>query len=184
MIYVITGIILGVVGGIVLEKLGMAKHVADWVQNLGEQKAINEKDERTFKVRWPEINKEAKATLKKLVIYIFVGIAIGSFIHGYVPESFFQEYISKDNIFAVPVAVIAAIPLYIDASGVLPIVSSLVEKGVTIGTAIAFMMGSVGLSLPEGLLLKKVMKPKLIFAFFTTIGLGMIISGYLFNIIL
>ena len=182
-IYVLSGIILGVVGGIILEKLGMAEYVADWIKELGESKAEATKDKRRFSERLPEINSEALKTLKKLIPYIFVGLAIGSFIHGYVPESFFQTYISKSNPFAVPIAVILAIPLYIDAVGVLPIIESLVDKGVPLGTAIAFMMASIGLSFPEALLLKKVMQKKLIIAFFTTIGIGMIISGFLFNLI-
>lgn len=182
-IYVLSGIVLGVLGGILLEKLGMAEQVADWIKELGESKAEISKDKRLFRERLPEINSEAIKTLKKLIPYIFVGLAIGSFIHGYVPESFFETYISKSNPFAVPIAVILAIPLYIDAVGVLPIIESLVDKGVPLGTAIAFMMASIGLSLPEALLLKKVMKKKLIIAFFTTIGIGMIISGFLFNLI-
>ncbi|WP_272150148.1 permease [Tenacibaculum aiptasiae] len=182
-IYVLTGIILGVVGGILLEKLGMAKYVANWVKELGESKAEATKDTRTFMQRLPEINNEALTTLKKLVPYIFLGLAIGSFIHGYVPQSFFEAYISKTNPFAVPIAVLLAIPLYIDAVGVLPIIESLIEKGVPLGTAIAFMMASIGLSFPEALLLKKVMQKKLIIAFFSTIGIGMIISGFFFNLI-
>lgn len=182
-IYVLSGIILGVLGGIILEKLGMAQYVADWIKELGESKAEVVKDTRNFGQRLPEINSEALQTLKKLIPYIFIGLAIGSFIHGYVPESFFETYISKSNPFAVPIAVILAIPLYIDAVGVLPIVESLVAKGVPLGTAIAFMMASIGLSFPEALLLKKVMQKKLIIAFFTTIAIGMIISGFLFNLI-
>jgi uncharacterized membrane protein YraQ (UPF0718 family) len=182
-IYVASGIILGVLGGIILEKLGMAQYVADWIKELGENKSEVTKDERRFSLRLPEINTEALKTLKKLIPYIFIGLAIGSFIHGYVPESFFETYISKSNPFAVPIAVVLAIPLYIDAVGVLPIIESLVEKGVPLGTAIAFMMASIGLSFPEALLLKKVMQKKLIIAFFTTIGIGMIISGFLFNLI-
>ncbi|KAB1154195.1 permease [Tenacibaculum aiptasiae] len=182
-IYVLTGIVLGVVGGILLEKIGMAKYVANWVKELGESKAEATKDTRTFMQRLPEINNEALTTLKKLVPYIFLGLAIGSFIHGYVPQSFFETYISKTNPFAVPIAVLLAIPLYIDAVGVLPIIESLIEKGVPLGTAIAFMMASIGLSFPEALLLKKVMQKKLIIAFFSTIGIGMIISGFFFNLI-
>lgn len=182
-IYVLTGIVLGVLGGIILEKLGMAEHVADWIKNLGNQKAEATKDHRKFKQRLPGINAEALNTLKKLIPYIFIGLAIGSFIHGYVPESFFETYISKSNPFAVPIAVVLAIPLYIDAVGVLPIIDSLVGKGVPLGTAIAFMMASIGLSFPEALLLKKVMQRKLIVAFFTTIGIGMILSGFFFNLI-
>ena len=184
LIYVITGIILGVVGGILLEKLGMAKHVADWVKELGQNNTKTERDSRPLLQRLPEVNKEALQTLKKLTPYIFIGIAIGSFIHGYVPESFFENYISKSNPFSVPIAVVLSIPLYIDAVGILPIIESLVTKGVPLGTAIAFMMGSVGLSLPEALLLKKVMKKKLIITFFVTIGIGMVISGCFFNMIL
>lgn len=183
LIYVLTGIALGIIGGIVLEKLGMAQYVADWIKELGENKAEATNDKRHFLERLPEINIEALKTLKKLIPYIFVGLSIGSFIHGYVPESFFETYISKSNPFAVPVAVILAIPLYIDAVGVLPIIGSLVDKGVPLGTAIAFMMASIGLSLPEALLLKKVMQKKLIIAFFITIGTGMIISGFFFNLI-
>lgn len=182
-IYVLTGIVLGVLGGILLEKFGMAKYVANWVKELGESKAEATKDKRTFFQRLPEINTEALITLKKLVPYIFIGLAIGSFIHGYVPQSFFETYISKSNPFAVPIAVLLAIPLYIDAVGVLPIIESLIGKGVPLGTAIAFMMASIGLSFPEALLLKKVMQKKLIIAFFTTIGVGMIISGFFFNLI-
>ena len=182
-IYVVSGIVLGVVGGIVLEKLGMSKYVAEWIKQLGEHKVENVEDKRSFWEHLPEIQAEAKTTLKKLVPYIFIGLAIGSFIHGYVPESFFETYISKSNPLAVPLAVLLAIPLYIDAVGVLPIIESLVDKGVPLGTAIAFMMASIGLSFPEALLLKKVMQKKLIIAFFSTIGIGMILSGFFFNLI-
>ncbi|WP_332914550.1 permease [Algoriphagus boritolerans] len=96
---------------------------------------------------------------------------------------FFETYLSKSNPFAVPIAVFVSIPLYIDAVGVLPVLDSLVNKGVPLGTAIAFMMGSIGLSLPEALLLKKVMQKKLIIAFYFTAAAGMILSGYLFNLI-
>ncbi len=182
-IYVLTGITLGVVGGIVLEKMGMAQHVADWIKNLGENHSEMEKDTRSFSQRLPEINTNAVTTLKSLVPYVFVGLAIGSFIHGYVPEEFFETYISKSNPLAVPIAVLLAIPLYIDAVGVLPIIESLVDKGVPLGTAISFMMAAIGLSFPEALLLKKVMNKPLIIAFFSTIGIGMILSGFFFNLI-
>lgn len=182
-IYVISGVVLGVVGGIILEKMGMAKYVADWVKELGENKVEQIEDKRSFVEHLPEIHLEAITTLRKLIPYLFIGLAIGSFIHGYIPESFFETYISKSNPLAVPLAVLLAIPLYIDAVGVLPIIESLVDKGVPLGTAIAFMMASIGLSFPEALLLKKVMKKKLIIAFFSTIGIGMVISGFFFNLI-
>ena len=182
-IYILSGILLGVLGGMLLEKLGMSKHLADWVQDLGEQHVEQNNEKISFRNRWSNIHVESMKTLKKLVPYVFIGLAIGAFIHGYVPQSFFETYISKSNPFAVPIAVLMSIPLYIDAVGVLPILESLVDKGVPLGTAIAFMMGSIGLSFPEALLLKKVMKKKLIFAFFSTIAVGMIISGFIFNLI-
>ncbi|MDZ7807469.1 MAG: permease [Gracilimonas sp.] len=154
-IYIISGILLGIFGGIILEKLGMAKYVADWLQDLDKSNTQVKEDERSFLQRIPEINAEALQTTKNLMPYIFVGIAIGAFIHGYVPQSFFEEYISESNPLAVPIAVVLAIPLYIDAVGILPIIESLIGKGVPLGTAIAFMMASIGLSLPEALLLKK-----------------------------
>lgn len=103
-----------------------------------------------------------------------------AFIHGYVPEAFIERYISGNNLFAVPIAVIFAIPLHVYAVSVLPILESLVKKGAPLGTAIAFMTGAIGLSLPKASLLKKVMKKELIFVFFATIGVGMIVSGYFF----
>lgn len=182
-VYILTGIVLGVLGGMLLEKMGLSRHIADWVQNLAYQKNTAGGVNKSFKERIPGIHKQASVTVKKLVPYIFLGILIGSFIHGYVPESFFRETVSADNIFAVPIAVILAIPLYIDAVTILPVIESLTGKGIPLGTAIAFMMGSIGLSLPEAILLKKVMKPKLIVSFFVTIGVGMVLSGYFFNLI-
>jgi len=105
-------------------------------------------------------------------------------MHGYIPEGFFERYMSKDNLLAVPIATLLAVPMYSNASGILPVVQVLVAKGIPIGTAIAFMMGVVGLSLPEAMLLKKVMTFKLIGIFFGVVTLCIIISGYLFNIIL
>ena len=105
-------------------------------------------------------------------------------MHGYIPEGFFEQYMSKDNLLAVPISTIVAIPMYSNASGVLPVVQVLVDKGIPLGTAIAFMMGVVGLSLPEAMLLKKVMTFKLIGIFFGVVATCIIISGYIFNIIL
>ncbi|WP_040280030.1 permease [Psychroserpens damuponensis] len=183
LIYILSGIILGIIGGIILDKMGMSEHVAEWLKEIKPATNNTIANQKSLMQRFPAINNEAKNTLRKLVPYIFIGIGIGAFIHGYVPQSFFETYISESNPFAVPIAVIMGIPLYIDAVGVLPVVETLVDKGVPLGTAIAFMMGSIGLSLPEALLLKKVMQKKLIIAFFSVIGIGMIISGYIFNLI-
>ncbi|MEC7265199.1 MAG: permease, partial [Bacteroidota bacterium] len=139
---------------------------------------------QTFGQRLPIIWREALKILKGVLPYVIIGIAIGGLMHGYIPEGFFEKYLDKDNLFAVPIATILAVPMYSNASGILPIVQVLVDKGIPLGTAIAFMMGVVGLSLPEAMLLKKVMTLKLIGIFFGVVTLCIILSGYLFNIIL
>jgi uncharacterized membrane protein YraQ (UPF0718 family) len=186
-IYVVSGVILGMVGGIILGKLKLEKHLSPWVQGvlanaLAEGDFENEK--KTFLKRLPEIFKEAFGILKSVFIYVVVGIGIGAMMHGFIPTGFFEQYISKTNPFAVPIAVILGIPMYSNAAGVLPIIQVFVQKGIPVGTAIAFMMAVVGLSIPEATLLKKVMTWKLIAIFFGVVSICIILSGYLFNIIL
>ncbi len=188
LIYVVSGILLGTISGAILQKLKLERYLTPWVQQVLAN-AKKEQDEflaekQTFKQRLPIIWDEVLNILKGIVPYVIVGIAIGGLMHGYIPEGFFEQYMSKDNLFAVPAATILAVPMYSNASGILPIVQVLVAKGIPIGTAIAFMMGVVGLSLPEAMLLKKVMTFKLIGIFFGVVTLCIIISGYLFNIIL
>ena len=122
--------------------------------------------------------------MKGVLPYVLIGIAIGAAMHGFIPTGFFEKYISKDNPLAVPLAVTLGVPMYSNAAGVLPIIQVLVQKGIPIGTAIAFMMAVVGLSIPEAMLLKKVMSWKMIAIFFGTVAFFIILSGYLFNIIL
>jgi len=122
--------------------------------------------------------------LKKVWIYIIVGIGIGAWIHGYVPADFLAQYAGSDKWYAVPLAVLIGIPLYSNAAGVIPLVSALTEKGVSMGTTLAFMMSVTALSLPEFMILKKVMKIKLIFIFAGIVAIGIILTGYLFNLVL
>lgn len=186
--YVVSGILLGTVAGLILQKLRLESYLTPWVKEVmasaqrEQDTSIAEK--QTFKQRLPVIWSEALKILKGIVPYVLVGIAIGGLMHGYIPEGFFEQHMSKDNLFAVPIATVLAVPMYSNASGVLPVVQVLVDKGIPIGTAIAFMMGVVGLSLPEAMLLKKVMTLKLIAIFFGVVTLCIIISGYTFNIIL
>lgn len=184
LIYVLSGVVLGVVGGILLDKLGFGRYVADWIGELDYRETVAEVGSRTFAERIPAINREAYQTVGKLIPYVFLGMGVGAFIHGYVPESFFNRHLAGSGLWSVPLSVLLAIPLYLDAVSVLPVIESLIGKGVPMGTAIAFMMGAIGLSLPEALLLKKVMKKQLLIGFFTTIGIGMILSGYFFNLVL
>jgi len=152
--------------------------------NAQHEQDIFQAEKQSLQQRLPVIWEEVLTILKGVVPYVIVGIAIGGLMHGYIPEGFFEQYMSKDNFFAVPIATILAVPMYSNASGILPIVQVLVTKGIPIGTAIAFMMGVVGLSLPEAMLLKKVMTFKLVGIFFGVVTLCIIISGYIFNLIL
>ncbi|MBS9766308.1 MAG: permease [Flavobacteriaceae bacterium] len=187
-IYVISGILLGTFSGMILQKLHLEKHLTPWVQNMikkaeKEQNAFIS-EHQTLQKRFSIIRKEAWDILKGVLPYVLLGISIGALIHGYIPEDFFVKYMSKNNLFAVPIATLTAVPFYMNASGVLPVVQALVAKGIPLGTAIAFMMGVVGLSLPEAMLLKKVMNLRLIAIFFSVVTLCIIFSGYLFNMIL
>jgi len=184
-IYVVSGILLGTISGVILQKLKLEKYLTDWVKEVllnakSEQDIFTDK-KKSFAERLPIIWQEVLDILKGVVPYVIAGIAIGALMHGYIPAGFFEKYMSRNNLFAVPVATILAVPMYSNASGILPIVQVLVSKGIPLGTAIAFMMGVVGLSLPEAMLLKKVMTIKLIGIFFGVVTLCIIFSGYLFN---
>lgn len=186
-LYVGTGIVLGIIGGFALGKLKLEKHLSPWVQGIianaqTEEELLEEK--LSLGQRFPSILKEAFNIVKGVAIYIIIGIAIGGMMHGFLPTGFFEHYINKGQWYAVPLAVIMGVPMYSNAAGVIPVIQVLVAKGVPLGTAIAFMMGVIGLSLPEAMLLKKVMNWKLIAIYFGTIAFFMIVSGYLFNIIL
>ncbi|APZ46844.1 permease [Polaribacter reichenbachii] len=187
-IYVLSGILLGTISGVILQKLKLEPFLTPWVKevlaNAQREQDKFEAEQLSFSQRLPIIWAEVIKILKGIIPFVIIGIAIGGLMHGYIPEGFFEQYMAKDNLFAVPIATILAVPMYANASGILPVVQVLVAKGIPIGTAIAFMMGVVGLSLPEAMLLKKVMSLKLIAIFFGVVTLCIIISGYFFNLIL
>jgi uncharacterized membrane protein YraQ (UPF0718 family) len=187
-IYVISGVLLGLISGLILSRFKLERFLTPWVKDV---LASAERDDEAFVAektpfakRLPVIWDEVMKIIKGVIVYVLIGIAIGGLMHGYVPEGFFEHYMAKDNLFAVPLATLFAVPMYSNASGILPVMQVLVSKGIPIGTAIAFMMGVVALSFPEAMLLKKVMTFKLIGIFFGVVTLCIIISGYLFNIIL
>lgn len=187
-IYVVSGILLGMTSGFILQKMKLEPLLTPWVKDVlaqaqKEQNAF-EADQTPLKERLPFIWEEVKTILKGVIPYVLIGIAIGGLMHGFVPDGFFEKYMQRDNPFAVPMVTLLAVPLYANAAGILPVVQVLVAKGIPIGTAIAFMMAVVGLSLPEALLLKKVMTVKLIAIFFGVVTMCIIFSGYLFNLIL
>lgn len=188
MIYVISGILLGCIGGIVLGRMHLEPYLSDWVKQVQaqseQQSAQWEKDNTTFLLRLPTIVRDAWQIVRSVLVYVLIGIGIGAFMHGFIPEGFFEQYMSRDHWYAVPLSVILAVPMYANAAGIIPVVEVFVAKGIPLGTAIAFMMAVVGLSLPEATLLKKVMTWRLITIFFVTVTLFIILSGYLFNILL
>ncbi len=187
-IYVTSGIILSMIAGFILSKLKLEGLLTDWVKTLLAKKqsmeTIDMDVSESFIQRVPAIIKEAIGIVKGVSLYILVGIAIGGLMHGFIPTGFFEAYISKDNPFAVPIAVIIGVPMYSNTAGILPIMQVLVEKGIPLGTVIAFSMAVVGLSVPEGLLLKKIMTTKMLIIFFSVVTLCIILSGYIFNLVM
>ena len=188
MVYVVSGILLGCIGGFVLGRMRLEPYLSDWVKHVQarseEQTEQWERDNATFTQRLPTIISDAWQIVRSVLAYVLIGIGIGAFMHGFIPEGFFEQYMSRENWYAVPLSVILAVPMYANAAGIVPVVEVFVAKGIPLGTAIAFMMGVVGLSLPEATLLKKVMTWRLISIFFATITLFIILSGYMFNIIM
>lgn len=188
LIYATSGVLLGTIGGWILGKMKLEPLLTDWVKNMLAQSQktadVYEGEQTTFRERLTEINRNAWEIVRGVLIYVVIGIAIGAAMHGYVPEQFFAEYLGTGAWWTVPLAVILAVPMYANAAGIIPVIQVFVAKGVPIGTAIAFMMATVGLSIPEATLLKKVMTLKLIAIFFGVVTLFIIISGYLFNLIL
>jgi len=188
LIYAISGILLGTIGGWFLGKLKLEHLLSDWVKTLLANDQLNaeayEEEKQTFIQRLPEITRSAWEIVRGVVLYVIIGIGIGAAMHGYVPENFFAQYLGTGAWWTVPLAVIFAVPMYANAAGIVPVIQVFVAKGVPIGTAIAFMMATVGLSLPEATLLKKVMTMKMIGIYFGTVTLFIILSGFIFNIIL
>jgi uncharacterized protein len=187
-IYIATGISLGVISGFMMDRLKLEHLLTDWVHKLWEDAEADREafvsEERAFVERLPEIAREALGIVKSVTPYILIGIAVGAAMHGYIPEGFFEAYIGKDTWYAVPLAVILGVPMYANATGIVPVIQVFVAKGIPIGTSLAFMMAVVGLSIPEAMLLKKVMTIKLIAIFFGIVTICIIFSGYLFNWIL
>ena len=182
LIYIGTGLVIAIVAGIVIGKLKMEKYVQDyvWAMQVGnsEVTVLNFREKVVY-ARGYTID-----LLKKIWPYVVVGVGLGAFIHGYVPADFLARWAGPDNIFAVPVAVALGVPLYSNAAGVIPIVHALMEKGMAIGTVLAFMMAVTALSLPEAIILSNVLKRPLLATFFGIVAAAIVIVGYLFNAIL
>lgn len=187
-IYVVSGILLGVIGGMVLGRLKLERYLSDWVKGIQvdseAESEVWEGEHTPFQERLPVIVRDAWGIVRGVLLYVIIGIGVGAVMHGFVPEGFFETYMSKDHWYAVPLSVVLAVPMYANAAGIVPVIQVFVAKGIPLGTALAFMMSVVGLSLPEATLLKKVMSWKLIGIFFGTVAGFIILSGFLFNAIL
>jgi len=182
-IYIGFGLIVAIFGGYLIGKMNMQKYILMDVKPMeGELEEI--KISLTFKERVKEAWDYTYDIFKKIYIYVMIGVGVGALIHGYVPADFIASYAGADNPFAVIVAVIMGIPMYSNAAGVMPLVEVLTSKGMLLGTALAFMMAVTALSLPEAMILKKILHLKLIVVFFGIVGIGIIGIGYLFNFIL
>lgn len=182
-IYISTGLLVAIVGGFIIGKLRLEKWVEEYVYKFQTGQTMEEVKQR-FKERLEYAKWNTIDILKRVWLFIVIAIAIGGFIHGYVPEDFLIKYAGKGNPFAVPIAVALGVPLYSNAAGVLPIVYALMEKGMSIGTVLAFMMAVTALSLPELIILRKVIKVPLLGVFVGIMTVTIMVVGYLFNAIL
>jgi len=181
LLYVAAGLTVGIVGGLLIEVLKLEKWVEGYVWNIKMGEAKLQKANTSFKARLAYAVDQVKEIMGRIWVYVLVGIGIGAALHGFVPESFFLKYASADNWLAVPAAVLTGIPLYSNATGVIPIVEALMAKGVPLGTVLALMMSVAAISLPEMVILRKVLKPQLIATFAGILIVAFISVGYLFN---
>lgn len=180
LLYVITGLFISITAGWVIGRLKLEKWVEEWVYQM--QSGEHPEDEKlTLSDRIKRGLEAVKEIVGKVWIYVMIGIAVGAGVHGYVPEDFMASFMGKSAWFTVPISVLIGIPLYSNAAGIIPIVSALIEKGAALGTALAFMMSVIGLSLPEMIILRKVLKVPLILTFAGVVGMGIMIVGFLFN---
>ncbi|MDD5571617.1 MAG: permease [Bacteroidales bacterium] len=184
LLYVITGLTIAITAGWIIGKLKLEKWIEPWVYET--KMGINniEEEKITIAQRIKMGYVAVKDIVGKVWMYVALGIAVGAGAHGYVPEDFMAALMGKDVWYSVPLSVLIGIPLYSNAAGIVPIVSVLIEKGASLGTSLAFMMSVIGLSLPEMIILRKVLKLPLIFTFIGIVGFGIMIVGFLFNIIL
>lgn len=177
--YVIVGLILAVIGGTLIEKLGMEKYVEEFVKTAGgvdiEAPDLSRRDRISY------AKDQVKVTVKKVAPYIFVGVGIGAIIHNLIPEAWIQSILGSDNPFSVILATLVGVPMYADIFGTIPVAESLFAKGAGLGTILSFMMAVTALSLPSMIMLRKAVKPKLLVVFISIVTAGIILIGYLFN---
>ena len=185
LIYIISGTVLSMIAGYILSRMHLERYLTTWIQVVQTQSSMQSEQWKTtqtpFLYRLPIIMRESWGIVRGVLLYILIGIGVGATMHGYIPEGFFEHYLSVENWWSLPLAVVVATPIYANAAGIVPIIEVFVAKGIPLGTAIAFMMAIIGLSIPEAMMLKKVMTWRLIGIFFGVVTLLIVLSGYIFN---
>lgn len=184
LIYAGTGVAIAFLAGWVLGHLKMEKHLEPWVMEITFNAQAASAQRMTPSERLDAAIQGVKEIVGKVWPYLLVGIGVGAFIHGFVPAEFMARFMGRGTWWSVPLAVLIGVPLYSNAAGVIPIVQALLGKGAALGTTLAFMMAVIGLSLPETIILRKVLKPRLIIVFISVVAIGIVLVGYLFNFIL
>ncbi len=184
LLYISAGLSIAIIGGFIIGKLKVEKWVEEYVFKIQSLQMQQETARKQFRERLISARASTVDILKKVWLYVIIAIGIGGFIHGYVPQDFLARYAGAGNPFAVPVAVAMGVPLYSNAAGVIPIVYALMEKGMSLGSVLAFMMAVTALSLPEMIILRKVLKPQLLGVFVGIMTVAIIAVGYLFNVVL
>ncbi len=180
-LYMGTGLVVAMVSGFVIGRMKLDAHVQDWVRLVRADGGENGEEEPTWADRLDAGAHAVRDIVGKVWPWVVGGIAVGAGIHGYVPEAALAAVMGRDAWWSVPVAVVIGIPMYSNAAGIVPVIHALLEKGAALGTVLAFMMAVIALSLPEAVILRKVLKPRLLFAFFGTVGAGILLVGFLFN---
>lgn len=183
-LYMATGLLVAIVSGWIIGRLGMEKHIEEWVREIRDNVDANAQEQQLSIGERITYGLDAvKDIVGKVWIYVVIGIAVGAGIHGYVPEGFMASIMGKEAWWSVPAAVLLGVPMYSNAAGIVPVVQALLEKGAALGTVLAFMMAVIALSLPEMVILRKVLKVRLIIVFAGVVAIGIMIVGYLFNLI-
>jgi uncharacterized membrane protein YraQ (UPF0718 family) len=183
LLYILSGLAIATISGLIIGRMRVESLVESFVY-ANKISAEVELPQLSLRERISFAGSSVADILKKVWMYVIIGIGLGAWIHGYVPADFLAHYAASGVWYAVPLAVLIGIPLYSNAAGIIPLVGALTEKGVAIGTVLAFMMSVTALSLPEFMILKKVMRLKLIFIFASVVGIGIVFTGYVFNFLL
>lgn len=183
-LYLSTGLLVAIVAGWTIGRLGMENHIEEWVRKMRTSADEVPQEDLSWDNRLVQGWVAVKDIVGKVWVYVIAGIAVGAGIHGYVPEGFMASIMGKGAWWSVPAAVVIGIPMYSNAAGIVPVIHALLEKGAALGTVLAFMMSVIALSLPEMVILRKVLMPRLIAVFIGVVGAGILLVGYLFNFVI